>query len=337
MKKRSGLLIGILALCMLLCACGSGEGGTSSASDPAGIPNAVTDAAAQGNNMGGLSVEAESEEAEGSRVYADENAKIIRTAYLDIQTTSFQTAYQALNTLVNHLGGYFESAEISGGGYYDQDGAQYGSFVVRVPKNQYDALLQSAGEIGYVVTVSQSSQDVGAEYFDTETRLKTQRTKQARLQTLLEQAATMEDIIALENALAEVEYQIEQYTSDLRRYDALVDYATIRIALSEVRRISGETKVKAGLGERLVSAFTSGIANFGEGLGDFLVWFAYHLIGILITLAILAAVVALAVQVHKKNRAYAAALRAPSRGRPVQKPEASQSDQKEDTPDQEEK
>ena len=50
-------------------------------------------------------------------------------------------------------------------------------------------------------------------------------------QALLEQADTMEDIISLENALGDVEYQIEQYSTELRRYDGLVDYATIGVEL----------------------------------------------------------------------------------------------------------
>ena len=71
-----------------------------------------------------------------------------------------------------------------------------------------------------MVSQSGSAEDVGQNYSDIELRLQTQRTKQERLLALLEKAATMEDIISLENALSETEYQIEQYTSDLKRYDS---------------------------------------------------------------------------------------------------------------------
>lgn len=50
----------------------------------------------------------------------------------------------------------------------------------------------------------------------------------------------MEDIIALESALSDVEYQIEQYSSELNRYDALVAFATFTISLSEVGKVTQE-------------------------------------------------------------------------------------------------
>ena len=83
--------------------------------------------------------------------------------------------------------------------------------------------------LGYITESSESSEDVGERYYDAETRLKTQRTKQERLLALLEQADTMEDIISLENALGDVEYQIEQLSSTLNRYDALISYSTFTI------------------------------------------------------------------------------------------------------------
>ncbi len=52
--------------------------------------------------------------------------------------------------------------------------------------------------MGYVTSKNESSKDVGEEYYDTEGRFKTRRTKQERLLTLLEKAETMEDILSLE-------------------------------------------------------------------------------------------------------------------------------------------
>ena len=46
-----------------------------------------------------------------------------------------------------------------------------------------------------------------------------------------EKAETMEDIISLETALSDVEYEIEQLSSTLNRYDSLVSFATIRLDL----------------------------------------------------------------------------------------------------------
>lgn len=218
-------------------------------------------------------------------VYAD--AKLIQRADYEVQTTDYPTAETALEALVERCGGYFEYQETSGGGYYESAARRWGSFTIRVPKEQYDTFTGSVGGVGHVVSQSGSAEDVGQTYYDIELRLQTQRTKQERLLALLEKAATMEDIISLENALSETEYQIEQYTSDLKRYDSLIDFATIELRLTEVARISDEPGEVAPLGARVASAFGEGLHSFGDGLGNLAVWLAYHAVGVAALLAVL--------------------------------------------------
>ena len=143
---------------------------------------------------------------EPSSVYQNPGAKLIRRAELNIQTEQFDQSLEALNQLVNNCGGYFESANLYGGGRRDAYATRSGEYVVRIPAQQYNLFLSSTGDLGYVNSKTESSEDVGTQYYDTETRLKTQRTKQERLLALLERAETMEDIISLENALSDVEY-----------------------------------------------------------------------------------------------------------------------------------
>lgn len=238
--------------------------------------------------------------------YAD--AKLIQRADYEVQTTDYPTAETALEALVERCGGYFEYQETSGGGYYESAARRWGSFTIRVPKEQYDTFTGSVGGVGHVVSQSGSAEDVGQTYYDIELRLQTQRTKQERLLALLEKAATMEDIISLENALSETEYQIEQYTSDLKRYDSLIDFATIELRLTEVARISDEPGEVAPLGTRVASAFGEGLHSFGDGLGNLTVWLAYHAVGVAALLAVLAGA-GLAVRRRLRKRG---AVRAPS-------------------------
>ena len=94
------------------------------------------------------------------------------------------------------------------------------------------------GELCHVVRQEEDSDNISEQYYDTESRLVTQQTKLERLQTLLSQAETMEDIITIESAISETELEIEQLTGTLRQYDSLVDYSTVTISLEEVYRLS---------------------------------------------------------------------------------------------------
>lgn len=300
--KRNRLLLPLALLLLLTCACSGGNSSSASSAGEEAAPEAMAPMEAtvadQRLNF------SESESAAGeSRVYSDENAKLIRRASARLQTDDFSAAEAALNALVVEQGGYYESAAVEGGGYYDRNAARYGSYVIRVPRQAYDTFLSGVDGVGYVVSLNQSSEEIGEVYFDTEARLRTQQTKQTRLLALLEQAATMEDIIDLENALSEVEYQIEQYSTELRRYDSLVDYATIGVELYEVRRLSDGAGTADRLGTRISTALSEGAQGAGEALGNVIVWCAYHLIALLVLAAAAAVVLAVCLRRRKKRAA----------------------------------
>ena len=241
--------------------------------------------------------EAPMDPGQGSTVYQRPDAKLIRRATLEIQTEQFDQSLEALNKLVDSCEGYFENSVLYSGGRLDAYASRNGEYVIRVPAEKYNQFLASAGNLGYVTHKNESTEDVGERYYDTEARLKTQRTKQERLLALLEKAETMEDIIALEGALSDVEFQIEMYSSDLNRNDALINYATFHVYLSEVGRVTQEVGETSSLGQRMAAGFQSSVRGLGEGFQEFLIWVSYNIF----LLVILAAVAAAAVIVGRRE------------------------------------
>ena len=301
--KRKMFSIWLAALVLLMAGCGSGGGsaaGNTAASSPASSAPAA-DMAEGGygdmdNAMPGEPMTPEGGTETGS-IYQNPNAKLIRRAELSIQTEQFDQSRQALNQLVAECGGYFETANLYGGSRRDANADRRGDYTIRIPAEQYSRFFNSAGELGYVTSSTESSEDVGEQYYDTEARLKTQRTKQERLLALLEKAETMEDIITLESALSEVEYQIEQYSSTLNRYDALVSFATFNVTLHEVGQVTQEVGETASLGARMAAGFQSSFRGLVQGGRSLLIWASYNIF----LIVVLAAVAAVAVLVGKKE------------------------------------
>lgn len=287
-KKRLALCLALMMLCCSACA-----GGSSGNTDAGDTASSAGGAVEYGNSGGtGMDMElyepaapgesqsvsaAEEDESYGS-VYQNSSTKLIRRAELSIQTTQFDQAAEALQTLVEQCGGYFEQSSVYGGSYRDANARRNGEYVVRIPAEQYEKFLSASGNLGYVTQLTESSEDVGEQYYDTESRLKTQRTKQERLLALLEKAENMEDIISLENALSEVEYQIEQYTSTLNRYDALIGFSTFNIYLNEVSKVTQEVGEADSLGKRMAAGFRSSLEGLAEGSQELLVWVSYNVI-----------------------------------------------------------
>lgn len=231
-----------------------------------------------------------------------ENTKVILTADLSLQATDFDGAVAALDDLVTAQNGYYESSEYTYGGYYST-GNRWGYFTIRVPREHYQAFLSGVGDVAHVSSRTTSTQDVGEAYYDAELHLATLQTKHERLLDLLAQATMMEDIISLESALSDVEYQIQQYSSTLTRYDGLIDFATIHLDLQEVVRVTDNPTESAPLSARIGAAFTDGWNNFCDGMAGFAVWAAYNFMGIIIFLAAAAVAIVLVLRLRPKRNA----------------------------------
>ena len=136
-----------------------------------------------------------------------------------------------------------------------------------------------------------NTDDVSESYYDTEARLETARIKLGRLQELLAKATSMEDIITIESAISETEWDIENLSGTLRHYDALVDYATINVELSEVYKLSGQDEAVTTFGGRLGQSFVNGLKAVGNALEDLAVWLAYSWVWLLVIAAVIVVVV----------------------------------------------
>ena len=291
MKKKSLALALLTVMLLLLSACGASGNKAAMDSMAAMAPSASyapekeAPAEMDGSWESGYLTNV------GKDIYNNPNNKIIRSARMVIQTTAFDETVAGLADLTEANGGYYETAEVQGGGYYDRYSRRTAYYVVRIPKENFIAFRNGAGEIGHLFSIVEDAQDVGETYYDTEARLATLTTKRDRLLALLEEATVMEDIITLEDALAEVLYEIDKHTATLRKYDSLINYSTFTITVEEVVKIVEEPKVEDSFGVKFVAGLKRGSARFGDNLQDFALWFAESIIGLVIFAAIVVVVV----------------------------------------------
>lgn len=224
------------------------------------------------------------------------NTKIIYTADIDLETKEFDSASRTLDQLVEALGGYYESHSLNQGGSYRSLNC-----TIRIPAERFSEFLSQAGQVAHLTSKNEYKDDISEAYYDSEARLAAQQTKLDRLLALLEQAATMEDIISLENAISDTELQIEYLTGSLRKYDSLVSYSTITLYLKEVYRLSSDEDPAVTFGQRLGAAFSTGLERGIGGLEDLAVGIARNWTVILLLVIVLSAVVLLIRRRWKKR------------------------------------
>lgn len=216
--------------------------------------------------------------------------KIIRRVDLEVETQEFDQLISSIDTHINQLGGYVESSNISGRRYYSNNSMLYGSIVARIPKARLNDFLNTVDDISNVVSRNESTENVTIKYVDVESHKKALKIEQERLLVLLEKVETLEDIIALEERLSTIRYELENYEAQLRTYDNLVEYSTVTMNIQEVERITAVAEKKPSVWDRIRVGFGDTMFNIGEGLQNFLVWFIVNLPYLLIWAVIIAVI-----------------------------------------------
>ncbi len=309
MKRRTLATVLALTLALALTACGASSKGTAPSENGAyaqsapAAPEMPMDAA-EGYWADGATADY-AYKAENGASGATDNAmpelpdgvKMIYRASLELETTEFERSDAEIQALTKRLGGYFEeqSTRTRSGGY------RSASYTVRVPAAKFAEFL---GQVGSICTVSyqtQSAEDVSEYYYDMESRLETAKIKLDRLQELLAKAEEMEDIITLEGAISDTEYQIERLSGEKRHYDSLIGYSTINVSLNEVYRVTEIETAPLTFGQRIGQSFREGLRDFGSAMEDFAEWLAYSWLTLLVIAVIIVAVVKLAKRARRSG------------------------------------
>ncbi|MGN0546617.1 MAG: DUF4349 domain-containing protein [Acutalibacteraceae bacterium] len=290
MKKISAILL-ILLMLVLFAACGASakSDGFDGLSADNGFVNLTSDeiATEQSNSKG--------EVTSGNGVNT-ENEKIIKTVYLNVQTKEYDKYISALKASVTSLGGYVESSESNMGFYEDSN--RYANYVVRIPAEKLEEFITSAGENGKITNKSEEIQNVTLEYVDLESRIDSFKAEKETLTGLLKKAESLENVLAIQERLSEVNYQIDSYTSQLNVLKNRVSFSTVTLNINEVERVS---ESKPTLWSEIKDAFSDNIKAVGEWLRSFVVGFVGGL-PIIIPIAAVAVAVILIIRKAVKKR-----------------------------------
>lgn len=209
----------------------------------------------------------------GTAVYADGQAaddrKIIRTASMTLEARDYEEALAALRAAVDEAGGYIEYTAS-----YADSGARSAEFTCRVPAAQYAPFLEAVQAAGSVLHSEESTQDATGEYVDIEARLNSLRTQEARLLALMEESGSLEELLAVQEKLTEVQYEIERYTGQQKALENSIDYASVFVYVQEVEAY---TPAEPDFGARVAAAFSGMLQGVVDGAQGFVIALIYAL------------------------------------------------------------
>lgn len=234
--------------------------------------------------------------------------KIIYTGSVSLQTTAFDETLAALEATVAEIGGFVESSSVSGNTRTYSDGTtavvdRWAYYTVRIPADQFSSFLTAAGNLGNVTNTSRDAQNVTSQYTDYEARLESLNIQEERLLAMLEESGDLESLITLEARLSEVRYEIESIERNLRNLDQKLAYSTVNLDICEVEVYTPVASAQRTFGEKLSDAFADGWNGFVGFCGDFVLWFASALPGLVLFAAVVAAAVLVILRIARRREA----------------------------------
>ena len=314
MKKRISAIILALFLLLSLVSCGAsydkakpddfvyydGNGYYSEAYDMAPVEEAETTASYYGSSTGGKT-NSRTEHTENNDLSA---RKIIKNADLNFQTKDYDGFLDSFKQKINEYDGYIERSDISGGGAYDSRYTRNATIKVRIPAERYDSFMDTVVTLGSLKHRYEYIDDVTLRYVDIESRIKAYETEYDALLELLAKAESVDAIIQLRTRISEIQYELESYKSQLRKYDDLISYCTINIYVEEVR-VETVSQDKMTVGERIVAGISKTFYDIGVWFEDFLVGLVTalpYLVIIAVIILIIVIIIKSSIKKHRKKR-----------------------------------
>lgn len=263
------ILAAALAAALILTACGGQSAGAPmpAAEMPAAMATAAPAAPemSAGGGAGleerayddttGTAAEPQAQQQAGQRL-------VIKNATVSIQVEAVAAAEAQIRARAEQLGGYVVSVQTSGSDEYMSSLVTF-----RVPAARFeDALSGVEGLAKKVLSRSVGGEDVTEEFVDLESRLRNLEATRTRLLDLLDKATRVEDALQVNQALTDVQGQIEQIQGRMKYLTQSAAFSTISADLQPVPPPPTIYEEDAWQPLRVAGEALAGLVSFGQGL-----------------------------------------------------------------------
>jgi hypothetical protein len=185
--------------------------------------------------------------------------KIIRTTSIRMVVQHPTAVAEQIAALAESMGGDLETAE--GGG----ENATSSTLTLRVPVAQFQRMRAEIRKLSVRVESEKvDAQDVTRQYTDQDANIRNLHAEEAQYLSIMKQASTVKDMLAVSEQLSAVRGQIEQQEAEFNALSRQIETVAIAIAL----RTESEAQV-SGLQWRPVYQLKLALRDGMEGLANY--------------------------------------------------------------------
>lgn len=190
--------------------------------------------------------------------------KIIKDGSIDIKTKDIFKTKKDVDKVVKKFDAYYDKET------FDNNTNEISYILeIRIPANNFELFIASIdqGE-NEIINKSIESRDVTEEWVDIETRLSNKKEYLKRYRELLSKAATIKDIIAIQENIRSLQEEIESSEGRLKYLSDQVSYSTLTIKLIDTKKQFSKARASETFTDRIKNSLVMGWSS----VIDFLMW-----------------------------------------------------------------
>jgi hypothetical protein len=179
---------------------------------------------------------------------------VISTGAVALRSDDVEQARFDVQKLVDHFAGQITDEET----HTDDEGEiKTSRLVLRIPSDSFSEVMTQLEKVADLEMSTNTSEDVTTQVIDNKVRIRVERRSIARIQTLLDRARTIRDIVRIESQLTRRQANLN---STLRKQAYLLDQTSLStITVSLERAKDAAATVQHGRGEIDDTGFAAGL------------------------------------------------------------------------------
>jgi hypothetical protein len=215
-----------------------------------------------------------------------QSAKVEATGSVDltIPDGKLESVLTTLTAMATADGGFVASsqAQIAAGG---PGSTSSGTIVLQVPEPTFGSMVSQVQRVGHPTSVTTSSTDVTGQYVDLQSRITALQASRQQYLTIMAQANSIGDILAVQSQLETLQSQIEQLQGQLNVLTSQTTYGRLTVTLTEAGHhvTPPPIHLQSGIGK----AWSAGVGGFVSGV-EWLIRIGGTVLFVLLALAVLA-------------------------------------------------
>jgi hypothetical protein len=180
---------------------------------------------------------------------------------LTIVNGRLQQVLAKLTALASGAGGFVTSTQAQTGAEGSATPSS-GTIVLQVPQTAFGTVVSQVQQVGHATSVTTTSTDVTGQYVDLQARITALQASRQQYLTIMAQATSIGDILAVQSQLDTIQSQIEQLQGQLSVLDNETTYGSLTVNLNMAgRRPIPPVQPATGLRK----AWDDGIGGFVSG------------------------------------------------------------------------